>query len=61
MKCPKCNSDGWKKTEMTPSMSKVYLTLPGEKYTILYRICLMCGHKWKTIEQYFDQVQEKAA
>ena len=59
MICPKCKSEKFTKSEMTPSRTKVYYTLNYDKFILRYRICLVCGYKWKTIEAYHDDVRPR--
>nr|BDD47019.1 hypothetical protein 14 [Balneolaceae bacterium] len=57
--CPKCKNKGWKPTDDFKYPLKNYGKVKHRTFSLRYIMCLNCGHRFKTIEQYFDDVKDQ--
>ena len=52
--CPCCKNKKFKRTDEVPWPTKTYKTdrVPRTNIVYRYKVCLQCGHKWITKEDY---------
>lgn len=57
MICPKCKNKGFKKSEDVPTPNKTYTTEHIGSMIYRRRVCLLCGYKWVTKEEFYREVE----
>lgn len=57
--CPQCKNKGWKAKDGFNYPLKNYGKKKFRTFAIRYIMCLNCGHRFKTIEQYYETVKDQ--
>jgi len=59
--CPGCKHKNFKKSAETPRPYIVYKTDRFPNFVRRYKICLMCGKKYITVEKFEREVEDQSS
>lgn len=55
-RCPQCKNKGWKPSEEFKLVLRNIKKIKHRNFAIRYYVCLNCGYRFKTKEDFFEEV-----